>query len=472
MLTLERTRPTAPIDTRWATYLLLFVGMVFMASHPGTGTSEGAQNPGGCDGLMGAKLGLLGLAGGGSIVRQVVKHGDDIGRLAAHGGDEVLGLARHGDEVVDLARHGDEAADLLRHADELGRGLDATIGMRKAGAALDNQWQEATGIIGRMATEGGLDLSKLKPLANHPDAVGLKGAELAKYADANPGFWEDLGVALYLDDPHLWKRLGGDNLLAMTAVRSPQLRKLVRADATHRMAGALNGLKGLGPADVATAEQQLSLMHKIQQQHGLSASLTEEGVALTMKGPDYAYQLSRIAFRNLDRVHDYLTDEDQMRERPVSYRAKFDEREATQQLRNHLDRYVVVREQRIDVAGLYAFRDKQEVDGKLRVFWVGPDVLLNSGEPDDFDRLVALLDDGQTPVDARAYATLWVSFHQPLFSSLCTEERPEVMDLIEPDVVDPTVARLDGLDTYHFYWRSSGNPCQLQEVGRAQVAAE
>ncbi len=396
----------------------VFVAMVglilFSAAARGTADAEGGS---GCDERL-AHVGCAGAVGGGGILARVVSKGAD-DALRVGGEAAQVGLARGGSQVV--------------------KGLD---GGAVHAVALDTHWDEAAEVVGRMASGDG-HLATLPDLvARHPSIAGLQGDELLRYAEANPGFWKDAGVELYLRDPHLWTELGGDELLSLAAVRSPAMREAVGEVAVGRMKAAAGELEALDVADRAAVTA-------FEGKWGVRLLVEAGKQGLQVVGPDYTYELADVEGGiELERVV----------EKPVSERARFGPEQAKAELEAAVEG-IAVREAKLDVPGLYAFRRKVPGVREIPVHWLGPGVHLTSSEPADFDRLVGLVgaDEGEG-IDPDGFAALWTGFHLDLFASVCAPDR------FDTHVAPPSVELGEGI-TYRFATREGGGPCLEREIG-------
>jgi len=374
--------------------LVLFLGLVGAVIVPRM--SEDGHSSGGCDNDKAAHAGIAGTLGGGVLLAKVCSQGDNVARIGARIGDDALQLG------ADAARVGNSAS----------KGLDSAIGATKLDAVYNNHWEDAAEIIGRLASD----------------------SDIEKY----PGYWKDAGVELYMSNPQRWAELGGDDLLAMAAVRSPAMREGVKKAAKKRFDRSLSylaGVENVGPRTIA----------RVKERYGVDViEGAAESYKLELRTADYLYKL-------LD---------DLVMEEPISDRATFTAEKAEALLAAEIGG-ILVPEPRSNVAGLYCIRRKDLEKREFPAYWVGPDVILRSTDPDDFDRLVSLIGADRSPDHPEVFAELWVVFHEPIFSGVCTKERrPWMRDRID----DPSAKTSDDGLVYRFYSARSAEDCQAREV--------
>ena len=387
----DRSLPALP--ARGLRDLVLFLGLIAAVVTPRA--SADGDPAGGCNNGKAAHVGALGAVGGGTILAKVCSQGDGIARVGVRLGDDLVEVG------VDAARVGNS----------VNQSLDGAVGASKIDAAYNSSWEEAAEIIGRLASN----------------------SDVERY----PGAWKEAGVELYLSDAMRWTELGGDELLAMAAVRSPAMRKAVEKTAKQqfeRSLGYLANVEHVGPQTIA----------RVKARYGVDVIETAaQSYRLEYRSPDYLYKL-------IDRdIH----------EEAISERASFDADKAEAQLRAQIDG-IIVREARNDIAGLYGFRRKDLEKREFPAFWVGPEVVLKSTVPEDFDRLVSLIGADNPPEDAEVYAQvfaeLWVAFHEPLFSGVCNVD---AMPWANQEIQDPAVVPVGEGAKYTFYSRRQMQDC-------------
>ncbi len=380
--------------------VVLFLGLIAAAVTPRSSADGEAGN--GCDNEKAAHAGCIGTVGGGALLAKVCSRSDDVARMGARVADDALEVG------ADAARAGGAAS----------KGLDEAMGVAKLDTVYDSHWEEAAEIIGRLTSE----------------------SDVEKY----PGYFKDAGVELYVSNPQKWAELGGDDLLAMAAVRSPAMREAVKKAASKRFDRALGYLahvEHVGPRTIA----------RVKERYGVDVIETAaRSYKLEFRTADYVYRL----------LDEFIEEE------PISERARFTPARAEQDLREQVDG-ILVREGRSDIAGLFCWRKKDLENHLFPAFWVGPGVILNSEVPTDFDRLTGLIG-AQRGIDGEVFAELWVAFHEPLLSSVCTQERRSW----EPGIEDPSFEETEEGVIYHFWSARSAEDCQPREIAVGDSAVD
>ena len=333
---------------------VLFLFLIGTAVTPRS--SGDAQTGSGCN-ERSTHIGLAGAVGGGTILARVCSQGDNLARVGSRAVDDALQV-------------GGGAAS--RNAHHAANGAERWVAASRVDEVYDSQWEEAAEIIGRLASD----------------------SEIEKY----PGYWKDAGVDLYLSDPARWTELGGDELLAMAAVRSPAMREAVKKQVQRRFDRALDHLSAVEHVGPRTIE-------RVRQRHGVQ--LIEgpgQSFQLELRTADYAYRL-------LDTV---------IEEEPISDRARFSASAAGALLRA-TGADAVQRSPNCDLPGLFCFSALWPGDDDLRPwhYWVGPGLVLSHQTPDDFERLYALAAGGRSWMEANGFAELWIAFHQPAGAEVC-----------------------------------------------------